>query len=496
MLRNLIVPAEDSTTTKPRRVNRRQEYLHLAVIGMSALWLAPWAAITLKLVLDITLTAALGLCVVHLLPSMVVTRWMHHRRMNANRQMALSLVLMGMAAGITVAATPALAAVHNGEGELTLAVLFDFEGGTRFPAGPVVLLWVFWLWWRGSYLGQSYITLVRASFGLRLGILGFILALLFGQHMLRTNILTLVPFFFFFGLIATSLARANSLYLDRPHQRTVFGRGWLVSLISIALLLTLFGHLLATSLVGVETDAIRAVTREVGEGAAMAAGLIAAPILLASQKAFEVADKAMPDEMPETRITIGESSDREPQPDDSTGDESSLIQDIMAVVRNVLIGIIMVIMGLIVLAFFWFLFLMRRANESLEGEERENIGTSEVVGNLRQQLRDGWRRLTDALGLFRQFGLGRELFAAMTIRRLYARMERLAGKRGYPRVSSETPYEYRHDLRRAFPDCDADIQRITEAYIAVRYGDVPEDPRVLEGVRAAWEHIQESPNPA
>jgi hypothetical protein len=40
-----------------------------------------------------------------------------------------------------------------------------------------------------------------------------------------------------------------------------------------------------------------------------------------------------------------------------------------------------------------------------------------------------------------------------------------------------------------------DIQRITEAYVAVRYGEVPETETELQTVRDAWEHIQSSPEP-
>jgi hypothetical protein len=99
------------------------------------------------------------------------------------------------------------------------------------------------------------------------------------------------------------------------------------------------------------------------------------------------------------------------------------------------------------------------------------------------------------LEVLRKLGLGRELFTALTIRRIYGQMEKLAGTRGHPRTLSETPYEYQTELRRAFPDLRDDIQCITEAYIAVRYGEIPEDPGELERVRAAWQRLAQSADP-
>jgi hypothetical protein len=74
-------------------------------------------------------------------------------------------------------------------------------------------------------------------------------------------------------------------------------------------------------------------------------------------------------------------------------------------------------------------------------------------------------------------------------------MEKLAGKRGYPRALSETPYEYYNALYQAFPALSEDIHKVTEAYIAVRYGEVPENETALHDVRAAWERLNSSPDP-
>jgi hypothetical protein len=79
----------------------------------------------------------------------------------------------------------------------------------------------------------------------------------------------------------------------------------------------------------------------------------------------------------------------------------------------------------------------------------------------------------------------------MTIRRIYAHLGTLAAERGYPRAPYETPYEYLPTLEQAFPDGHEEVGHITGAYVAVHYGEVPEQPEELAAVRAAWERIHE-----
>ena len=83
------------------------------------------------------------------------------------------------------------------------------------------------------------------------------------------------------------------------------------------------------------------------------------------------------------------------------------------------------------------------------------------------------------------------LYAAVSIRKIYANMARLAGKQGVPRQPAQTPYEYLPALGLAFPDCQAEAAAITEAYVEVHYGEVPESLRELQRIREYWGQIRE-----
>jgi hypothetical protein len=103
---------------------------------------------------------------------------------------------------------------------------------------------------------------------------------------------------------------------------------------------------------------------------------------------------------------------------------------------------------------------------------------------------EGRGRLAAVLGLLGRSGL-RGLFAALTIRRIYAQMTRLAAEQGYPRTASETPYEYEETARRAFPSAEAEVHAITRAYVAAHYGQVPDSEAELREIRACWKRLCE-----
>ncbi len=492
MLNTPVNTTPDTGSAPPTRsrVNWRQEYIHLTVGLMMACWLAGWVALTLNWFLEISLATTFGLSAVHLLGSIVLVRWLLHRRTSGNLILATVALVMWIAAGITVLLMPSLARTYGGTDHLTLTALFYIDRQTRVPGGPLVVLWVLFFWWRGYQLGNVYTTLVRASFGMRLGLLGFLWGAILSGHALREDILALVPLFFFCGLLASSLARADSLNLDQS-RHSAFGRGWILSLTGIALVVTLGGYIAALWLSGMNTREIAEVLSTLGEGALTLLFLILSPMLLLAQVGYNLLKAALPDRLHGPILETGSGVKNSNQ-----DVQAPWLSQLFELFGNALAIALVILVVISLLAFIWFLFVARGQRQEYEDEERESLGTGEVVGGLRQALADRWRRLADLLGSLRQFGLGRGFFTALTIRRIYARMEHLAQTRGYPRIPSETPYEYRQQLHQAFPGQEADFQQITEAYVAVRYGETPEDPADLAAVRAAWSRLNSSPDPA
>jgi hypothetical protein len=137
--------------------------------------------------------------------------------------------------------------------------------------------------------------------------------------------------------------------------------------------------------------------------------------------------------------------------------------------------------------------LRRRLDRQQRGSEtRESLWSSAAFADgILNSLRDGWDLLKDIAGLMGRFGPGMQLYAAVSIRKIYANMVRLAETQGFPRQPAQTPYEYLPTLGLAFPDSQAEATTITEAYVNVHYGEVPESLQDLQRIRECWEQIRE-----
>ncbi len=83
-----------------------------------------------------------------------------------------------------------------------------------------------------------------------------------------------------------------------------------------------------------------------------------------------------------------------------------------------------------------------------------------------------------------------KLFAAATIRLIYARLTAEAARRGERRAPAQTPLEFLPGLGRAFPGADEDARRVTDAYINAHYGEVPDTLDKLRAIQAAWARLR------
>ncbi len=82
--------------------------------------------------------------------------------------------------------------------------------------------------------------------------------------------------------------------------------------------------------------------------------------------------------------------------------------------------------------------------------------------------------------------------AAETIRRMYAALVARAAAAGLPRRIAETPYEFLPRLAQTFPEHTDDLRAITEAYVAVHYGELDAPVEQVNRVRAAWRRVEQA----
>lgn len=75
----------------------------------------------------------------------------------------------------------------------------------------------------------------------------------------------------------------------------------------------------------------------------------------------------------------------------------------------------------------------------------------------------------------------------LSIREVYRQLLALARERGVPRARSQTPYEYERVLGQAFARSQEEVEAITEAYVAARYGPTSPPEGVVSRVNRAWQ---------
>ncbi len=123
-----------------------------------------------------------------------------------------------------------------------------------------------------------------------------------------------------------------------------------------------------------------------------------------------------------------------------------------------------------------------------QDEEREGIlKPGDLTRLLLSLLR---KRAQEAIRAFIALRHGERIRAAARIRRIYASLLALSADLGVSRPVSTTPIEFLHRLDRLFPSLTEELRGITNAYVRVRYGELPESLEQIEKIEADWHRVR------
>jgi hypothetical protein len=393
------------------------------------------------------LSGVFALVGANVLGAMALRRYLVYRRMTTREQ--FPYLVLGTIIGIvlTLAVFPVLTGVRDSPDFNLIHAYTDFVG-PYYPYGVIFTPFIILLWVRGYYIGRGLLTHVAVGTQMRLGILIFFLLGMLGNAELRDNMLTLLPVFFASALMSTALARSTTLQIQEDVRDSRFGLSWLGFISLVVFILTMGGFFLALLLSGVDRDKVVDVLELIGIGFVTLLFIIFTPI-----------------------FWLGEFI-------------------VSAIIIITVVSILTIVIG------FWIVAFFTREDFTIGDDESESIDSREIIGGLRKAIGNQIKKLGDALNMVRHFGIGRGLVGILTIRFAYARMEREAKRRGHPRDRSKTPYEFRQEAAKAFPGGEAYIRTITEAYVAIRYGELPENDEKLDAVRTALDQLLEIKEPA
>jgi hypothetical protein len=354
------------------------------------------------------------------------------------------------------------------------------------PDWFIIVLSTLFLWWRGTSLAQRRPSVRSVAFGFYIGVVSFIGFVLLVNLVTREDPSFFIPVFFFYALMALAATRMDEMRGRRGAMRSPFGISWLLSIAGAVLVVVFLGILLGALLTGNDLQtamqwiAPLLLLFGIVFGALLAALRMVTDWILGSLRSLGVERATAP--LAELLEGLG---DLVP----SGSDAPISAPPGLAAIRLILMGGLLVGLGALVI---WIVRRQDWGGRQDGGEDQESVFSSALfLENLRELVDTGRGRLTAALGLIQRRGW-RGLVAALTIRRIYAQMLRFAAHQGYPRAPFQTPYEYESTAVRAFPDGAAEVHTITEAYVAVHYGEVPETDAELEQIRACWERLKES----
>lgn len=378
---------------------------------------------------------------------------------------------------------------------LTLGAILPLPAGATLNSaagllnGLLVALSIGLLWFRGTRLATAAATVTRTSFGLRLGIVGLMLAALIPEPRIRNAVLLLLPLFFFCGLAATALARSASLRADWEVSRSAFGGRWITFTLLMGATLTILGYGGALIISGFQLDGVFGIFRDVFIAAVTLAAWIVYPLYTFLQPLIANFFRNLnpPSPPPGAQPAI----DQVAQAGGQLNPLSQLVAQLLPLFCLVMVAALLLIVILARVR-------NRKRAAIREDQVRESIEGVDVFGALRTAMQKQLDALGDALGAFRAFGL--QGSTALTIRRLYGRMVALIGAAGYPRLSAQTPLEYESTAAAAYPAYQQRISTLTRAYVNVHYGELPDDPTVIEEARALIADLeaaqpQDTPNP-
>jgi hypothetical protein len=360
------------------------------------------------------------------------------------------------------------------------------EGGNLLWTRDLsVFLVTTFMWWRGIRLAVRLPEINNVGLRLRLGGLVLLpLIVWFSSGFVAISIVPFVLMFFLAALTVVSLVRAENIEQERSGTAATLNTRWFIVVFGAALAIVFLGAVIAAFISGDSLLlvlgwlsplwhslqfglTVTAVT--LFEMIEPALGVFSIFVQLVSRLLAAVLSMVS-NALQEANILPEQAAMEIPTPTATTEVVVPVLAG-KALTTVIMLGLIALVALALARAYLQTTFAARNSDRS----QVDHADTDEPgLG----------RRMLERLGLLRQWR------AAASVRRIYRLMCQAAASSGYPRLEAETPYEYIPTLARVWPEQAAESRLITEAFIRVRYGEIPETDEELEAIREAWRRLE------
>lgn len=354
------------------------------------------------------------------------------------------------------------------------------------PGAVLVILTVLWLWWRGSSLARSPLRPIVVWRRFILGLImflahNFIVTRMQGQLLDGPPGLGLFTFFLLVSLLAMVFARVAYVGLARGVMKNPFDRRWLASTGLIIVGIVLVAALLGALISGQYSLLLDRLAEVITTLVSILLFVISLPFFIFAYLLKPLAPffQRLPTPTPTPILT--------PNPYGQPAGRPALPVVEPAPISP---GMQMVIFWGIVLLILAALVIGRRRLVVRKREEAEDFESllrrGEAGGLLRRAIQAEIDRLAARLRPVKR------LLNAARVRRTYALLMILCTRLKHPRPPAATPLEFLPVMGELFPGQMDDLSLITEAYVHVRYGELPEIPADAGAIEAAWRRIAQA----
>jgi multisubunit Na+/H+ antiporter MnhC subunit len=362
----------------------------------------------------------------------------------------------------------------------------------KVPLSWVTIMLLIYLWARAIHLATRSISAERVGFSFRSGVLILVVVAFLVQVFTALDASGFVIAYFFFALVAVALARVEEVSRLPNSTRVPFSGFWIGSTVAAVAVLVVLGMSVALFLTGGGLDRVLrwlSPVLQVVQAVVVGVGVLLVMVLEWFLGLFSLDLTELGGQLREALARLGQLPEPPPQMPPPEGEPQAWL--IITKALQILITVVIPVAIVSVILFLTWRRMRQGSGEERSEESRESLLSIGAVANsLQSMLQDSLQRLGELAGLVRRFGPGARFLAAVSIRRIYSNMVRMATEAGYPREETQTPYEYLAVLRQAFPESEAEVTIITEAYVNAHYGQVPDSHEEIQRIRDCWERAR------
>ncbi len=372
-----------------------------------------------------------------------------------------------------------------------------FTDAASMRKTAVILGTLAFLWWRAVSLLQRDADFFIIGYDFRKGVLALLVSVSLYHYLSQQSGMLFVTTFFFFGLLAVAIGRTEDIARNTGQRRVSLPPSWMMvmTINTLAVLALAWGVGQFWSLQGFRAlwQWMQPILGWIGpyvEAAMLFFLRFLEPLLqwLVRSVAGVMGGEAGQEVLGNLGRNAGAS--------EATPGDAVVAYAPPAWLLFLFQYVIPILLGLTALLLLAFWLAKRRRTRPLHPMAEEHVRVHGLEKeSLREVLHRGYQVLREWGSMMGRFGVGRKFYSALTIRHIYANLQKLGAERGVPRDRTWTPNDYLPYLQRVFPERSQELRRITEAYNAFEYGHVPTTPETLQRLRDDWKTLQATSPP-